>query len=42
VTVLRLGRTVGVRSVAQTTPSELVSLITGASGADAENGSASN
>jgi ABC-type sugar transport system ATPase subunit len=42
VTVLRLGRTVGVRTVAQTTPAELVSLITGASGADAENGSASN
>jgi ABC-type sugar transport system ATPase subunit len=34
VTVLRLGRTVGVRVVSQTTPSEVVSLITGLTGAD--------
>jgi ABC-type sugar transport system ATPase subunit len=33
VTVLRLGRAVGVRVVAQTTPSEIVSLITGLAGA---------
>jgi ABC-type sugar transport system ATPase subunit len=34
VTVLRLGRAVGVRVVAQTTPSEIVSLITGLAGAE--------
>lgn len=34
VTVIRLGRTVGVRAVAQTSPAEIVSLITGVTGAD--------
>jgi ABC-type sugar transport system ATPase subunit len=34
VTVLRLGRTVGVRVVTETTPSEVVSLITGLTGTD--------
>lgn len=32
VTVLRLGRTVGVRTIAETTPEEIVSMITGLSG----------
>ncbi len=34
VTVIRLGRTVGLRSVPRTSPAEIVSLITGATGAD--------
>ncbi|MGH3301818.1 MAG: ATP-binding cassette domain-containing protein [Streptosporangiaceae bacterium] len=34
VTVIRLGRTVGLRSVSRSSPAEIVSLITGATGAD--------